>query len=207
MEQKLCGIYCLTAPNGKIYVGQSTDLKKRYKQFFEYNTRSGYPSLENEVKVYPREQWRHEILCYCSKAELDELEKFWIKELDATNPERGYNKTLGGKGMLGIRHTEETKKRISKSNPRIWLGVTGENHPMFGRLGAASNTHKVINQYSHDGSFIRSWHGSREPERELGIDHSNIAKCCKGNPRYSKVGGFIWRYVDEVGSNDPLVTD
>lgn len=30
---------------------------------------------------------------------------------------------------------------------------------------------------------------------------SNIIKCCKKNPKYNKVKGYIWRYKSEVMPN------
>ena len=53
----------------------------------------------------------------------------------------------------------------------------------------------AILQYSKSGEFIKEWPSSREVERVLGIDNSNITKCCKG--RYKSAGGFIWKYKEE----------
>jgi hypothetical protein len=190
MEQKLCGIYCLTAPNGKVYVGQSTDLKKRYGGFFnsKKSFASEYRGLVDAIKLYPREQWRHEILCYCSKEELDEMEKFWIKELDAANPEKGYNKTLGGKGACGVKVSEVARKRMS------------ENCIHRGKFGAESITAKPINQYDLDENFIRRWGSAVDAERALGFKRATLHPCLSGRTKSAK--GFIWRH--EVGSNDPL---
>ena len=38
----------------------------------------------------------------------------------------------------------------------------------------------------------------RQVERELGINHSSIRKCCKGEQKTA--GGFKWEYVKEEGN-------
>jgi len=45
---------------------------------------------------------------------LSERERHYIKLYDATN--KGYNITKGGRGVLGYKHTEETKQKIAESN-------------------------------------------------------------------------------------------
>lgn len=39
-----------------------------------------------------------------------------IKRYQAMNPEKGYNQTAGGEGMLGWHHTENSKAKIAHSN-------------------------------------------------------------------------------------------
>lgn len=51
---------------------------------------------------------------------------------------------------------------------------------------------KPIIQFTKDGEFIRKWDCSMDIQRELGIEHSNISRCCKGKQK--TCGGFIWRY-------------
>lgn len=53
-------------------------------------------------------------------------------------------------------------------------------------------TQKPILQFSKTGEFVRKWDGIREVERELGLSHSHISKCCKG--KLKSVGGFKWCY-------------
>lgn len=49
-----------------------------------------------------------------------------------------------------------------------------------------------IIQFTIDGDFIRKWDCTMNAERALGIEHSNIVKCCKG--RYKTVGNYKWKY-------------
>lgn len=94
--------------NGKIYIGQDC-----------HNDPNYYGSgicLNNSLKKYGKENFKKEIICECAtKEELDEKEKYWIKELKSKFP-NGYNLTDGGGGNLGYKMSEETKNKISKGN-------------------------------------------------------------------------------------------
>ena len=44
--------------------------------------------------------------------------------------------------------------------------------------------------------FIKEYPSVREAERQTGLYHSNISKCCKGLKNYKSVGGYIWKYKE-----------
>ena len=46
------------------------------------------------------------------------LETSYIDLFDATNPKKGYNKTKGGEGCLGYKHTDEAKKKICMAHKK-----------------------------------------------------------------------------------------
>ena len=52
-----------------------------------------------------------------------------------------------------------------------------------------------IDQFSKDGTFIKTWESLHEIERELGLQATNICKCCKG--KIKSLGGYIWKYAKE----------
>lgn len=51
---------------------------------------------------------------------------------------------------------------------------------------------RVVNQYSMNGDFIRSWDSIASVTKELGIGGNSITTCCKGG--YKSAGGFVWKY-------------
>lgn len=51
---------------------------------------------------------------------------------------------------------------------------------------------KTIIQYSKDKTFIKEWACTRQIEKELGISHSNISRCCQHKRKTA--GGYIWEY-------------
>lgn len=89
--------------NGKFYVGKDERNKPDYLG-------SGV-KLNRAIKKYGRENFIKEVIEVCStKEELNEREKYWIKETKAQ--ELGYNIADGGSG--GNTYTEETKQRVSE---------------------------------------------------------------------------------------------
>lgn len=72
---------------------------------------------------------------------------------------------------------------------------------MLAKQQACANTarlfrSKKISQFSKSGEFIKTWDSSREIQRELNIEHSNIIKCALGM-KYKSAGGYIWKYAEE----------
>jgi group I intron endonuclease len=59
---------------------------------------------------------------------------------------------------------------------------------------------KQINCYGKNESFIKTYESTHDGERQTGVNHSSISRCCKG--RQQTAGGFKWYY-----SNDPNQPD
>ena len=62
------------------------------------------------------------------------------------------------------------------------------------KIGCNNKKSKPIIQYDLKKNFIKEWANKREIERILGLDSSNISKCCKGKQRICK--GYIWKYKE-----------
>lgn len=52
-------------------------------------------------------------------------------------------------------------------------------------------TYSAILQLANN-EVIAEFNSPTEAEKNTGIDHSNIIKCCKG--KYHNAGGFVWQY-------------
>lgn len=124
------GIYLITnTTNGKHYVGQAIDLRKRlYKHFYSMsnNRLQKYP-LYKAAEKYGIESFELRILSILTNYEnysketikkgLDKLEIYYIKKYDSYN--KGYNQTLGGdKGTLGFKMTEEQKDKLRENSKK-----------------------------------------------------------------------------------------
>ena len=92
----MIGIYKITNQiNGKCYIGQSSDINKRWKNHKicsnnPNDKRYNYP-LYQAFRKYGIENFKFEILEECSQNQLNEKECYWIKVL---SPQ--YNQTDGG---------------------------------------------------------------------------------------------------------------
>lgn len=53
---------------------------------------------------------------------------------------------------------------------------------------------KSVLQFTKSGEFVAEYPSVNEAERQTGIHHGNISRCCNGQKGYSHVGGFIWKY-------------
>ena len=92
------GIYKLTSlKNGKCYIGKSTNVKNRIADHFKSVV--GIKSIADQAVHHAilKEgfwNWQIEIITYCDKDKLNELEKYYIEFFKAQT--WGYNKTSGG---------------------------------------------------------------------------------------------------------------
>lgn len=92
--ERICGVYTITnKANGKIYVGCSKNVKRRWYEHL-YQMRKGYDyniHLKNDINTYGIENFVMEILEECPVSFLDALEHYWCVILNTTNREFGYN--------------------------------------------------------------------------------------------------------------------
>lgn len=93
----------------------------------------------------------------------------WLKRR-LSECKRGANHPFFGK-----KHSEETKKRMSKSQ-------RGENNTCAKRVGQFKNN-KLIKEFSH----------AKLAAETLGLDPSNLTKACRGVIK--TCGGFQWKYL------------
>jgi group I intron endonuclease len=108
----MIGIYKITSPSKKIYIGQSVDIEKRfnvYRLLLCKNQLKIYRSL----KKYGVENHKFEIIHICDVEELNELEKYYVDLYQTFNNKHGLNLKDGG-GSKG-RHSIETCRKISES--------------------------------------------------------------------------------------------
>lgn len=50
----------------------------------------------------------------------------------------------------------------------------------------------ITNQFTIDGVFVKSWPSAKDAAISLGLTHTNICKCCRG--QLKSCGGYIWKY-------------
>lgn len=96
--------------NGKIYIGQHKS------DTFDENYYGSGVRFINVFNKYGKDSFTCELLEECnSEDELNEREQYWIEHFNATDRNIGYNLMSGGYKVRGIKHSEETKQKISIS--------------------------------------------------------------------------------------------
>ena len=108
-------VYMHITPSNKKYVGMTgRNPEKRWGNGTTY-TFNRY--FDNAIKKYGWDNIEHVIIKNnLTYDEACSLEIKLIQDLDLTNPENGYNIAKGGNSaMLGRKHSEETKRKMSES--------------------------------------------------------------------------------------------
>lgn len=109
--------------NGKVYIGQTSEtLERRSKGGSGYKTS---PHFYHAIQQYGWENFEHFILEEnLTSSQADVREKFWIKTFDATNPEKGYNLTEGGKYTSTTEVSKNRKRVICKETGQVFDSLT-----------------------------------------------------------------------------------
>ena len=89
MQQSIkTGIYKITNPNGKVYIGQSIDIDKRWNKYKVKNCKPQI-RLYNSLNKYKPENHVFEVIEKCLLEQLNEREIYWIEKLKCV--ENGLN--------------------------------------------------------------------------------------------------------------------
>jgi len=107
----MIGIYKITSPSNKIYIGQSVNLETRFKKYKNLNCKRQIP-LYNSFMKYGYKNHVFEIIEECSIEQLNEREVYWGLYYDVLGKE-GLNCRLGGANGLC---SEKTKQKIGQGN-------------------------------------------------------------------------------------------
>ena len=247
----MIGIYKITSPSGKIYIGQSINIERRFNQYKKLMCKK-QPILYRSFLKYGVENHIFEIIEECKIEQLNYKERYYqdlfnvvsVTGLNCTLQETNIlprviseetrekmsnriisqetkdkiAKTLLGHvgHFLNKKHSEETKKKISKSNKgkkrteefkqklsiahkgkilsestkeKIRSGNTGKGMSDYNRKKVSERTAKPILQYDLDDNFIKEWKTVTEAKKYYKGD---IPATLKGRQKQSC--GFKWKY-------------
>ena len=106
--------------NNKRYIG-FTRYQHPIQRFYRHirisedSTNHDFRIIHKAIAKYGRENFTFKILYQSldQKHTLKEMEPYFIKHYDSFGP-NGYNLTRGGEGILGHRHSEETRAKIKE---------------------------------------------------------------------------------------------
>ena len=134
-------LYLITAPNGKQYVGVTTQtLSRRWSGHCTSARRGARTHLHTAIRKHGPENFIIEAIDEAdTEEELAALEVKGIADRGTfTDRTLGYNMTEGGEGITGHRHTEQTKAKMSETRMghdtpdetrrKIAVSNTGKRH-------------------------------------------------------------------------------
>ena len=109
----MIGIYKITSPTGRIYIGQSIDIDRRFRFYRNMNCKH-QPVLFASFNKHGVGTHSFEIIEECIEEVLDTRERYWQEFYDVLNG--GLNCNLTETNDKTKRQSEETKKKISESS-------------------------------------------------------------------------------------------
>ena len=199
----MIGIYKITNPKGKIYIGQTIDIQRRVYQYEKFNCKE-QPKLYNSLKKYGFENHKIELIYECDIESLTFFERYYQELYKSTENDNLNCFLVTTKDKTG-RHTEETKTKISnalkgKKKTTEHISKLPQNQKGKFRPKSSAETKikmmlnngksKKVYQYTKDGVFLKEHISALQAELETGA--TNISSAALG--RLKQSGGFKWSY-------------
>jgi group I intron endonuclease len=174
----MVGIYKITSPTGKVYIGQSINIENRKTQYINLDKSCIGPKLYNSLKKYDPKNHKFEIIEKCSIEQLNEKEIYW-KQYYLEQMNNDWEKVLFCElyDRGGGPRSEAVKNKI--------------------KLNSLGKNNKSILQYDLEGNFIKKWHSIKEAENIYGKAIKSVL-----NGDINTAGKFIWRY-----ENNPIIKE
>lgn len=165
----MTGIYKITNPNGKIYIGQSIDLNKRLNDY-KYLDCKNQIRLYNSLKKYGFQNHKFEIITLCYEEQLNEFERDFQEAYNVIG-NNGLNcKLIEINNKLG-KLFDYIKNKISKSlknSKRIYKPLSEET-----KL-------KMKNSRKLNSRFLKEFKEKDNKEIIIGVKgKTNIYTCKK----------------------------
>lgn len=110
-----CGIYKITSPTGKIYIGRSVNIRKRAFAYLKYSNSIRQRKLFNSFDKYGIESHNIEIIHECDVNELDYCEIKLIADFNSVV--EGLNCSTGG---VNYKTSEETRNLLRLKQKAYW---------------------------------------------------------------------------------------
>jgi hypothetical protein len=202
----MVGIYKITSPSGKIYIGQSWKLEAR-KNKYKLGKCKGQTKVYNSLIKYG---WNnhifeiiHELPLDISQVVLDSYEiLYWrcylecgFKMLNIKEPGRGGKHSDSSKqkmrdSHLGVRKSNKTKERMSKAKKGVKLPVRSKEHSSkistanLGKKHTPEAIEKIrkagLGKRSSPESYLK---GIETKRRNRTLKHSEEAKAKMRKPK------------------------
>jgi len=171
--------------NGKIYVGLTgKTVAKRWRAHVA-NSQKKNPSqyLARAIRKHGATNFTVRQIDKCDTRQTAcGLEMAYILLYQATNPELGYNCTLGGDGINGVtfNHTEDAKEKISKA-------LKGVPKPAgFGKKVSAGKTGRKLSARGCR-NISEAHKGKLAPNRRTDVSDENVAAMYKAGKSKAEI--------------------
>lgn len=185
----MIGIYKITSPSNKVYIGQSIDIDKRldkYKTDLKYISQ---PKLRNSLRKYGIDNHKFEILEECLQEQLNERETYY-KQLELDKINNNWDKVLFCElyDLGGGPKSKETRIKIGKGLKKVYKSKErkayweGKKRPKHSELMKKISGFKYKRTKKHKDIVAKSVRKAfREKGEEIGkkISQNKIGKGLK----------------------------
>ena len=183
----MVGIYKITSPSNKIYIGQSTNIEKRIIPYQRLYCKS-QTKLYNSLKKYGWDNHKFEIIEECSESLLIERENYWKDYYKVLSTPSLCCRKDGKGGYL----SQETKDLISKSSKGVSRNKNRKQTPQEKELRS-----KIKKGYQPSISHIENMRKGM-----LGKNIKSI-KCLTTNETFDSIKSCAEKYKinpDSIGN-------
>lgn len=164
----IIGIYKITSPTGKIYVGQSCNIKKRFLKYKRINCKS-QSKLYNSLLKHKVENHIFEIIEECLLNSLNERERYWQDKYNVLT--QGLNCQLTETNNKVGELSKETKQKLREIN--------------LGKI-ISEETKRKMSQ-AQKSKILSEKHKKKLSEVNIGIKKSNETKLKMSISKQKKV--------------------
>lgn len=170
----MIGIYKITSPSKRFYIGQSVNIEKRFCSYKRLGCK-GQPKLYNSFKKYGVENHTFEIIQECDVSELNDLERYYQDlycvlvnglnlKLTKCSDRSGHHSIesasrknrfiINDEIRLKIKIANTGKKRDKQSCINISNAKKGDKNPMFGMKHKKESIDKQIEKVSGVNNYL-----------------------------------------------------
>jgi group I intron endonuclease len=201
----MIGIYKIISPTNKIYIGQSTNIEKRFEWYKKIYCKN-QTKLYNSLKKYGPENHKFEIIEECNEEQLLEKETYWKLFYKVLEVPSLCCRIDGKSGKL----SKETKLKISKSNKGISRNKgriqnknekTQRSHIRIGYEPSKTHINNMSKSMMGKNSKIIvcintniKYSSIREASKELNISERSISNILLGFSKQTK-NKLIFKYI------------
>jgi len=137
------------------------------------------------IKKYGKSHFHLSVIEYCSQEELPDKEKYYIKLYDTTNPEKGYNISLGGNGgdLISNMKYQDPEKYLEFKN-LLSEKCSGVGNPFYGRKHSRDTKSKITESRLGDKNWTKGSKWINDGVRNKRILLSELDQYLIDNPEY-----------------------
>lgn len=144
----MTGIYKITSPSNKIYIGQSKDIERRFQQYQSNSCRTQI-RLIHSFNKYGINSHIFEILEECKKSELNIKERYYQDYYDVIG-KQGLNCMLTNTDSLPRVFSEETRLKLTKAKTGVKFSQETKDKISKIHKGKKHSPERILKHQQHN---------------------------------------------------------